>query len=73
MEVAFLQRRIAKAEADRDCWLALGRRGNYLEACFIIDALSRKLDELARTALRSIADRMTTDQPKNAVKVMLAP
>jgi hypothetical protein len=73
MEVAFLQRRIARAEADRDCWRTLGRRGNYLQACFIIDALGAKLDELARTALRGIADRMTMAEPKNAVRVILAP
>jgi hypothetical protein len=48
--IATLQRRIARAEADRDTWRASGRQENYLEACSMVDSLNLQLDGLRRAA-----------------------
>lgn len=55
INLATLQRRIAKAEADRDTWRASGRQENYLEACSMVDALNLQLD-LERTVQRLDAE-----------------
>jgi len=55
IDVAALQRRIAKAEADRDAWRASGMQENYLEACSLVDALNLQLG-LERTVRRLDAE-----------------
>ena len=55
IDVAILQQRIAKAEADRDIWRASGMQENYLEACSMVDALTLQLD-LERTVRRLDAE-----------------
>lgn len=49
-DIAVLQQRIVKAEADRDAWRSAGRQENYLEACSMVDALGVQLDDLERVA-----------------------
>jgi hypothetical protein len=44
-EVASFKERIARAVSARDAWRAAGREENYLEACFLVDALELQLDE----------------------------
>ena len=55
INLGILQRRIARAEADRDAWRASGRQENYLEACSMVDALNLQLD-LERTVQRLDAE-----------------
>jgi hypothetical protein len=45
-DIAELQQRIAKAEADRDTWRASGRREKYLEAYSMVEALELQLERL---------------------------
>ena len=54
-DIADLQQRIAKAEADRDTWRASGRQENYLEAYSMVEALETQLDQLERTRRRLAA------------------
>ena len=54
-DIAALQQRIAKAEADRDAWRAAGRQENYLEAFSTVEALETELDQLERTRRRLAA------------------
>ena len=61
INVAVLQRRIAKAEADRDIWRASGMQENYLEACSMVDALNLQLD-LERTVQRLEAESERTQR-----------
>jgi hypothetical protein len=64
IDVAVLQQRIAKAEADRETWRASGMQENYLEACSMVDALNVQLDDLERAARRVAAASATMAEPK---------
>ena len=45
-DIAELQQRIVKAEADRDTWRASGRQEKYLEAYSMVEALELQLGRL---------------------------
>lgn len=47
-DIATLERRLAKAEADCDAWRVAGRQEKYLEAYFMVEALQQQLDEQLR-------------------------
>lgn len=64
IDVAILQQRVAKAEADRDTWRSTGMQENYLEACSMLDALNIQLDDLERTARRIAAASATMAKPR---------
>jgi len=65
INLAVLQRRIAKAEAERDTWRASGMQENYLEACSMVDALNLQLD-LERTVQRLDAEFGAAAKPRRA-------
>jgi hypothetical protein len=44
-DVDALKARIDKVQAECDAWHAAGRKEKYLEAYFLLEALSRQLDE----------------------------
>lgn len=48
-DIATLQVRIAKAEAERDSWRVSGMQEKYLEAYSMVEALELQLDVLRRT------------------------
>lgn len=45
-DIAAMQDRIARAEAERDTWRATGTQEKYLEACSMVDALELQLEGL---------------------------
>ena len=47
-DIATLEGRLAKAEADCDAWRVAGRQEKYLEAYFMVEALQQQLDEQLR-------------------------
>jgi len=47
-DIATLQVRIAKAEAERDSWRACAMQEKYLEAYSMVEALELQLDALRR-------------------------
>ena len=53
--IATLQVRIAKAEAERESWRVSGMQEKYLEAHSTVDALELQLDALRQEGLRSSA------------------
>ena len=52
-EIAFIQARITKAEAERDTWKTSGLQEKYLEASSMVDALELRLERLRQAGLRS--------------------
>ena len=44
-EVDELMARLARAQADCEAWRAAGPRGKYLEAYFLVEALTLQVDE----------------------------
>jgi hypothetical protein len=51
-DIAALQARIVRAEADCDSWRASGMQEKYLEAYSMVEALERQLDQLRQAAPR---------------------
>ncbi len=49
-DIATLQVRIAKAEAERDSWRVSGMQEKYLEAYSMVEALELQLDFLRRAS-----------------------
>ena len=49
-DIAAIQVRIVRAEADRDGWRASGMQEKYLEAYSMVEALERQLDLLRQAA-----------------------
>jgi hypothetical protein len=49
-DIAAMQMRIAKAEAERDSWRVSGMQEKYLEAYSMVEALELQLDLLRRAA-----------------------
>ena len=56
-DIAALQMRIAKAEADRDSWRVSGMQEKYLEAYSMVEALELQLDLLRGAGGRLHAGR----------------
>jgi hypothetical protein len=52
-EIASIQAKITKAEAERDTWRTSGLQEKYLEACSMVDALEVQLERLRQAGLRS--------------------
>jgi hypothetical protein len=57
-EIAELRQRIAKAQSDRDTWLASGRQEKYLEAYSLVEALELRLDGLHQQGLLALRRSM---------------
>jgi hypothetical protein len=49
-DIAALQVRIARAEAERDSWRVSGMQEKYLEAYSMVEALELQLDRLRQAA-----------------------
>ena len=47
-DIDSINKRLAKAESDRDTWKGAGEQEKYLAAYFLAEALERQLDELLR-------------------------
>ena len=52
-EIAALQARIAKAQAERDTWRTTGMQQKYLEAYSLVEALELDLERLRQEGLRA--------------------
>lgn len=52
-DIAAMQERLAKAEAERDTWRATATQEKYLEACSLVDVLELQLEGLRDAARRS--------------------
>ena len=57
-DIDVLNRRIAKAEADRDTWRAAGVQERYLAAYVMVEALDFQLAQ-KRRELRALRDAVT--------------
>jgi hypothetical protein len=49
-DIAALQVRVARAEAERDSWRVSGMQEKYLEAYSMVEALELQLDRLRQAA-----------------------
>jgi hypothetical protein len=56
-EIAAIQARIAKAQAERDTWRTSGLQEKYLEAYSFVEALELQLERLRQEGLRAFVKK----------------